>query len=150
MERLTRLDSAICIVSGPPILVAFAWLVLMAASAIAGRHPIWNVEPRNLAEAAAFRDGGDVVRRSQRGEDVNRAGDVRPGIILPDPATLTPLEAAAGAREREMVQLLFDLGATLDAKGWQRAWCISNEPEVRELLESHRPADARNDCGPRP
>jgi hypothetical protein len=149
VERVTRLDRAVWIVSGPPILVAIAWLLLLAASAVTGRHPIWNLEPRNLAEAAAFRDGGDVVRRIQDGEHINQPSEVRAGIILPDAATMTPLEAAAGAREREMVQLLFDLGATVDANVWQRAWCISNEPDVRALLESHRPVDALNECGDR-
>ena len=150
MGRLTRADWAIRAVSIPPILGVIGWLGVLAVSAITGRHPILDTRARNVAEAAAFRDGGEVVRRAGRGEDLNRAAEVRGGFVGPQAATMVPIEAAAAARDREIVQLLFDLGAAPDAVTWQRAWCASDEPEVRMLLDAHRPAGARDECGDRP
>ena len=146
MDRLIRLDPLVALVSIPPILLAIAWLAILAIAGITGRDPIWNLQPRNLSEAAAFRDTGAVVRRIEAGEDPNRPGEVRPGPILPESATLTPVEAAAASRHFEMVQLLIDLGASLDANVWQRAWCISDASEVRSVLASHRPAGAAENC----
>ena len=57
-------------------------------------------------------------------EDPDRPGEVRAGVIVPDAATLTPVEAAAVSGHAEMLQLLIDLGASLDANAWQRAWCV--------------------------
>ena len=146
MDRLTRFDPLAALVAIPPILAAIAWLAVLAIGGLAGRHPIWNLEPRNLAEAVAFRDAGAVIRRVDAGEDPDRPAEVRARVILPESATLTPLEAAAASRQAEMVQLLLELGASLDANVWQRAWCISNEPGVRSVLASHRPAGAAEDC----
>lgn len=146
MDRVSRLDPLVALVSGSPILAAIAWLAVLAIADITGRHPIWNLEPHNLPEAVAFRDVGAVVRRIEAGEDPNRPAEVRPGVILPEPATLTPLEAAAASRQAEMIQLLLDLGASVDANVWQRAWCLSNEPGVRAVLEAHRPPGALDNC----
>ena len=97
-------------------------------------------------EAAAFRDAGAVVRRIDAGEDPNRPGEVRARVIFPESTTLTPIEAAAVSRQAEMIQLLLDLGASLDANVWQLAWCISDEPGVRSVLALHRPAGTVDDC----
>ena len=137
---------SVTIVSLPPILTFAGWMAMLAVTAVTGRHPIWNLEPRNLPEAVAFRDAAAVLRRVERGEDLNRAGDVRAGVVLPETASLTPVEVAAAARQGEMVQLLLDLGASPDAIVWQRAWCISDASAVREVLEAHRPAGATEDC----
>ena len=136
----------VALVSLPPILTFAGWMAMLAVTAVAGRHPIWNLEPRNLPEAVAFRDAAAVVRRVERGEDPNRAGDVRAGAVLPEATSLTPVEVAAAARQGEMVQLLLDLGASPDRSVWQRAWCISDASAVREVLEAHRPAGATEDC----
>ena len=146
MDRLTRLDPLVAFVAVPPILVTIAWLAVLAIGGLTGRHPIWNLQPDNLAEAVAFRDAGAVIRRIDAGEDPDRPAEVRANVILPEAATLTPIEAAAASRQAEMILLLLDLGASLDANVWQRAWCISNEPGVRSVLTSHRPADAAEDC----
>lgn len=141
----TRL--AAVLVSTPPLLIALAWLATLLLSALTGEHPLWSDHPRNLSEAAAFRDAGAVVRRVARGEELNRAAEVRAGVVLDEAAVLTPLEAAAASRERAMVQLLFDLGVSLNAAEWQRAWCISTASSVQELLDSRRPDGAMKDCG---
>lgn len=146
MDRVTRLDSLVALVAVPPILVTIAWLAILAIGGLTGRHPIWNLQPRNLAEAVAFRDAGAVIRRIDAGEDPDRPAEVRASVILPESATLTPIEAAAASRQAEMILLLLDLGASLDATVWQRAWCISNEPGVQSVLASNRPVDAADDC----
>ena len=136
----------VALVSLPPILTFAGWMAILAVTAVTGRHPIWNLDARNLPEAVAFRDAAAVVRRVERGEDPNRAGDVRAGAVLPEATSLTPVEVAAAARQGEMVQLLLDLGASPDRSVWQRAWCISDASAVREVLEAHRPAGATEDC----
>ncbi len=134
------------LVSLPPILAFTWWTAMLAIAAVTGRHPIWSLEPRSLPEAVAFRDAAAVVRRIDSGDDPNRAAEVRAGVVLDDTVSLTPIEAAAAARHREMVQLLLDLGASPDATVWQRAWCISDASAVREVLRAHRPPGAMEDC----
>ena len=133
------------IVAVPPIAGAVAWLGVLIASAVAA-HPIWPMEAANLSEAAALRDAAAVVRRVDAGEDVNRPAQVRARLVLDDAAVLTPLEAAAGARDEAVAELLFDLGATPDADVWNRAFCISDADRVRSVLQAHRPAGAVEDC----
>ena len=53
---------------GPVIAVAVPGVLLIAATALMlmglpfGIDPLWRVEPLTLAEAAALRDNGEVVR----------------------------------------------------------------------------------------
>jgi hypothetical protein len=146
MAQLNKLDPTVATVAIPPILGAIAWLVVLAMTGVSGQHPIWDLQPRNLAEAAAFRDSGAVVRRVAAGEDPNRPGEVRAGVIRPVSTTLVPIAAAAAIREAGMVQLLLDLGASPDADAWQRAWCISDAADVRSLLALHRPEGTLEEC----
>ena len=134
------------LVAVPPIGVALAWMAALVVAGATGTDPIWNVTPRNLAEAAAFRDGGAVVRFFEAGHDLNQSSEVRGGIVLRGTAMLTPVEAAAAARQREMLQVLLDLGASPDASVWHRAYCISDADSVRDLLASNRPPGAVEDC----
>ena len=140
--------SAIVLVSVPPALVAVAWLTLLTVSWTTGEHPIWSATPRNLTEAVALRYGAAVVRFVEHGEDPNRAGEIRRDLLPTQAKTLTPVEAAAGARDRDMLVVLIELGAVFDAPLWQRAWCISNAADVRQLLETYRPPGADDYCDP--
>lgn len=133
----------------PPLCAGALWVALLAVAGLTGQHPIWTLQPRNLSEAAAFRDGAAVVRRVQAHEDLDRPEEVRARVVLSTAAMLTPLEAAAATRERGMVQLILDLGASPDAAVWQRAYCISDSDEVRELLEASRPPGAQDECADR-
>jgi len=146
MDRVTASDRLWMLVAVPPALTAVAWISALAITAITGTHPIWTLVPRNLAEAAAFRDGGAVVRLVNEGHDINAAGEVRGGVVKDETLMLTPIEAAAAARQREMVQVLLELGAAPDPAVWQRAYCISDADSVRELLRSTRPPGAVDDC----
>jgi hypothetical protein len=130
----------------PPIAAFVYWAGVLAIAGATGKHPVWTVEPRNLPEALALRDAGAVVRLVEDGANPNEAAEVRGRIIQREHEILTPIEAAAASRQRELVQLLLDLGAVPDAVVWQRAWCISDAPGVRELLQAHRPPGAPEDC----
>jgi hypothetical protein len=145
MDRIT-VGKIWLLAAVPPLLTAVAWIGALAVTAVTGTHPIWTLTARNAAEAAAFRDAGAVVRFVKAGHDINAAGQVRGGIIRSDTALMTPVEAAAAARQREMLQVLLDLGATPDALVWQRAYCISDADSVRDLLEANRPPGATDDC----
>jgi hypothetical protein len=133
------------IVAVPPVCVGVLWVSVLAIAGITGTHPIWDLQPRNLAEAAAFRDGAAVVRFAAY-DDINKASEVRGNVIGVATGPLTPIEAAAASRAREMVQLVLDQGASPDAVVWRRAFCISDADDVRAVLAEHRPPDARDDC----
>lgn len=145
MGRVGRTDTAVALVSLPVVVLAIGWLAALVLAA-GGPHPIWTVEPRNPAEAAAFRDGGTLVRATWTSEDLNAAGEVRPDIISARTLTITPLEAAVRAGRSEMVRLLFDLGVRPDAGSWTSAWCQAESDEIRTILEAYRPAGAGTAC----
>lgn len=137
------------LVSAPVVALAIGWLAMLALASN-GAHPIWDLQPRNLAEAAAFRDGGAIVRRVWSGDDPSAPGEVRPGFISRMPVTLTPIEAAAQARRPELVRLLLDAGARLDAMSWSRVWCGADDADIRTILTPYRPQGAARECGEPP
>ena len=146
---MTRSDWAAVLTTLPVATLALGWLGVLAISAT-GLHPIWDIRPRNLPEAAAFRDGGTVVRRVWRGERATTPAEVRAGVIADEPVTATAIEAAVDARRPEIVQLLLDLGATFDASSWNSAWCDTEDSDIRAVLAAHRPPDAPGDCAEDP
>jgi hypothetical protein len=114
-----------------------------------GVDPVWNVEPLTLPEAAALHDNGEAVRLIMRGADPNKADAVRANFARNQAATLTPLEAAVAIRRADMVQVLLDNGASLDAGTWTRLFCFANvvdAGEVRTLLNEQRPEHASDSC----
>ena len=130
-----------------------ALLIVATAAMLAGLpfgiDPLWHVEPLTLPEAAALRDNGEVVRLIDLGEDPNRAGPVRPDILRNDAVVLTPLEAAVGARRADMVDLLFENGAVMNAAMWTRLICFAGRVDagdVKDVLDAHRPAGASDAC----
>ncbi len=146
LDRLRKLDPFSTLVALPPVVGVIVWLGALALAGATGTHPVWNLQPHNLAEAAAFQDSGALVRMVNAGEDPDRPAEVRGGVTLSAPATLYPIEAAAASREATMVQLLLDVGASPDAHAWQRAWCISDAQSVRDLLALYRPQGALTEC----
>jgi hypothetical protein len=93
-----------------PVLLAIARAGMLAAAA-AGGHPFWQIEPLNLAEAAALRDGGEVARLLGAGADPTVAYTVRRGFLRPRAMTVTPLEAARAAGRPDIEALLIEAGA---------------------------------------
>lgn len=137
--------AALCV---PGALLILATAVMLVGLPL-GADPLWYVEPLTLSEAAALRDYGEVVRLIEGGEDPNRAGPVRPDVLRNDAQELTPLEAAVGARRADMVELLLENGAEMDAATWTRLTCFTavvDADEVRVVLEPHRPAGASDAC----
>ena len=141
MRRATRAD----LLAAPVIVAAVAWAALIAWFAV-GPHLLWPFEPRNVSEAAAGRDGAAIVRMVRAGADLNSPAVVRPGLISSTPVRLAPIVAAAAARREEIVQLLIEFGARVDADTWNEAWCISDASDVRARLEPVRPDGALADC----
>ena len=114
-----------------------------------GVDPMWYVEPVTLPEAAALRDNGEVMRLIGLGADPNKAGTVRPNFAHNEAQVLTPLEAAVGIQRADMVELLLESGARLDAATWTRLICFADvvkAGDVRALLEERRPQDASAMC----
>ena len=129
--------------------------LLIAATAVMliglplGADPLWAVEPITLSEAAALRDNGEVVRLIDSGVDVNGTSAVRPDILSAHSLVMTPIEAAVAAERADMVELLLEQGARMDAALWTRLMCFSASVEaddVRALLEPRRPEDAVEHC----
>ena len=114
-----------------------------------GIDPLWRVEPLTLAEAAALRDNGEVVRLIQSGHDPNKPGTVRAELLRNDAQVVTPLEAAVGIDRPDMVETLLENGATLDAATWTHLMCFAASIEADEsieFLEPRRPAGASTAC----
>jgi hypothetical protein len=82
-------------------------------------HPFWLWEPMNLAEAAAARDRGEVVRLIAEGQDPNATYRVRRGMVQRSAVLMTPMAAALAARRDEIVEILLDAGARPHTPGEQ-------------------------------
>ena len=139
----------------PVIAVAIPGTVLTLATALMliglpfGLDPLWRVEPLTLAEAAALRDNGEVVRLIEAGADPNAPATVRAEFLRNDALTVTPLEAAVGSDRVDIAQVLLDHGARLDAATWTRLMCFATAIEADEsqsFLEPLRPDGASLAC----
>ena len=139
----------------PLIAVALPGAALILATAVMlaglmfGADPLWRVEPLTLAEAAALRDNGEVVRLIDAGEDPNAPATVRAEFLRNDPLTITPLEAAVGSDRVDIMEVLLEHGARLDPPIWNRLMCFATAIEAdesRALLEQRRPEGATLAC----
>ena len=135
---------AVALIVAPVGALAFVWLLLVVARPV--EHPLFGLSPRNLSEAAAFRDGAAIVRRVSAGENPGAPGEVRGGFISREPVAVTPIEAAARVARAEIVRVLIDLGTPLDAVTWRRAWCSTDDSGVRAELTGVRPPDTPAEC----
>ena len=139
----------------PVLALALPGTLLIVATAVMllglplGLDPLWRVEPLTLAEAASLRDNGEVVRLIHAGEDPNKAGTVRAELLRNDAQVVTPLEAAVGIDRPDMIEVLLDNGAVLDATTWTHLMCFATAIEADEaidFLEQRRPGDAATAC----
>ena len=74
---------------------------------------------------------------------------MRAEFLRNDPLIVTPLEAAVGADRVDMMEVLLENGAVLDAATWTRLMCFATAIEAdepRALLEQRRPDDASLAC----
>ena len=111
------------------------------------RSLFWPVVSLNISEAAAMRDVAEVVRRVERGENVNESHPIRPEVIAGPAVVLTPVEAAVEAGDEHMLQVLFTEGATLDERAWTNLRCGTDRDGIRAVLDAHRPS-AKWECQP--
>ena len=123
----------------PPILVVVGWLVVLHVLGEYGPAPHLEDAAGHLRKPRRSTTAPTSSAASRAERIRNVAGEIRAGILASHAMTLRPLEAAAAAREREMVELLLELGGDLDAPLWHRAWCISDVSSVRDALDVHRP-----------
>ena len=131
---------------GSLLVISSIWLLAVLPM---GVDRLWRHEPLTLAEAAALRDTGEIVRLISRGEDPNAAGMVRAEFLRHDAAIVTPLEAAVAVDRLDVLEVLLDNGATLDAATWARLTCFAaaiDADEARSFLQERRPAGAADSC----
>ena len=131
----------------PASLLALAVLILLAA--VVGYRPLWATRNTTLAEAARGGDTATVFRMLGAGSDPNLAERVVALEGRPEPAVLTPLEAAVESRQVEVVQLLMKTGARASESDRQKLACLAiavDAPEVGAYLRSTMPPSATPDC----
>jgi hypothetical protein len=114
-----------------------------------GFDPLWHAESLTLPEAAALRDTGEVVRLIANRENPDAPGPVRANILRSEPVVVTPLEAAVAADRPEVIEVLLDQGASLDAPTMVRLVCFARRVEADDagaFLLAQRPDDAPGSC----
>ncbi len=130
-----------CSVAAP----AAALLVLLGAIAVAstaGSDLLWRPPSVSTAEAAALGDAGTVVARLEAGEAPDTPGPVIYAFRFGRVVTITPLEAAIAARRPEIVRLLVDHSARIDASNVTRLRCFAERGKDREIIAELERHDA--------
>jgi hypothetical protein len=130
-----------------PALVAVAVSASIVVTAATGDPLFWRGGSLTLSEAAALRDHGELVRLIAAGSDPNAVYPLRAGVLAA--RSLTPLEAAVGARRAEIVELLTLHGATIDAETWRRLHCFAIQTgaaDVVQALDRYRPPGTDASC----
>ena len=118
----------------PGIVVAVATGLSGLASLAIDRPLILAAVPASLAEAAGNRDAAEVMLRLERGEDVNRAVEIRIPQRFDNPITLTPLEAAVASERTYMIRLMLDHGAVMDGTTLRRLRCFAERRKDRGTI----------------
>lgn len=142
-ERRRR---AAAVATGLPGLMVASACGISVLLAMVGVDTLWPRTELNLAEAAAVRDAAEVVRLMERGDSLVTSWPVRAGLVGESATSLTPLEAAIASRDRNMIDLLYDAGAQLDAAQWVLIRCAADIQEVMDALDARQPADASLEC----
>lgn len=136
-------------VAVPAILLILAEAVVMVGAAFTGTNLRVPNVVLNLSEAVAVRDGAEMMRLLERGDDPNTRRLVREGLLEGRAVEATPLEAAISIRRSELIGLLYANGAAPDAASWQRLVCYAeqqNFDDVAEVLMAHRPSGVETMC----
>lgn len=119
--------------AAPPLAVVVASAVLMLLGGVE-RNPFWPRQQITMAEAAALRDPGTVVRLIESGVDPNGPMAVRPGVLDDRGHHMTPAEAAILADRSEVMAVLVARGARADEER-VRSWaCLAAAAAKRETL----------------
>lgn len=116
-----------------PMLAVLAGSAAVAAGWAVGAEPFWPVHDLTLSEAAAVRDGAEVLRLIEMGHDPNRRWPVREDIIDGERHDITPLEAAILIRRLQVVEILVRNGVTLTPAQRQELVAKSREHEAADI-----------------
>ena len=135
------------------LLIAAPCIVLASISAwwtlgLAAGGGLWPSDDVTLAEAVATRNNAEALRLIQRGEDPNRAGRVRDGLLTNGYAVdMLPVEAAVAAQRADGLRMLLANGATVDQHELTVLRCLEqsrHDSGVREILDAR--ASGEPDC----
>ena len=116
---------------------ALVWLVgaaVVLAATLGGYRALAAPTDLTMSEAAALRDGAEVLRQIQHGVDPNVAVRVRPGVVGDSEQVMTALEAAIAGRHVEIVELLAAHGASLDAARASALLCLARDREATDII----------------
>jgi hypothetical protein len=116
---------------------ALAWLVgaaIVLLASLAGYRALAAPADFTLSEAAALRDGAEVLRQIGAGRDPSARAVVRPGVLSDPEYLITPLEAATAARHTEVVQLLLRRGAVLNDANMVVLFCLAQDTKATGIL----------------
>ena len=144
-DRMRRVLAACA--AAPPLVALAINVAILIPGAAGGTPPFWRGGALTLSEAAALHDQGELVRLIAAGSDPNARYALRPGVLAA--RSLTPLEAAVGARRAEVVDLLMLHGATMDANNWTRLHCLAIQTGASDMVETvdrYRPNVAGASC----
>jgi hypothetical protein len=132
-----------------PGVVLAGWTALLLLGATIGSHPLWRVEPLNLSEAAAMRDGATVVQLIASGEDPYARRPVRADLLFNDRAELTPIEAAIAGGRTEIVEVILFSSPRPSPAEWTRLRCLSElegARNINDVLDRYRPEQTPLAC----
>lgn len=145
MTRPTALVAAATAMPCVVLAIVSGWWF---AAGLAGGG-LWPPDDVTLAEAVATRNTAEALRLIEHGADLNAPSRVRAGLLTSNyDVSVTPLEAAVGAKRADVLRMLLANGATVDAARLQVLLCYERERSdsgVRELLEA-RAGNVHPDC----
>ena len=131
---------------------ALLWLAAVGAImiiALVGYRVLAAPADLTLSEAAAIRDGAEVLRQMRAGADPDAPGRIRRGIIRDQEYLMTPLEAATAARHLEVLQLLVRNGAAVNESNFPVLFCLAQESDATDIisfLQEHAPSGVVFEC----
>ncbi len=133
----------------PALVLIVIEATLMVGVAVTGTNLRLPDVSLNLAEAVAVRDGAEMMRLLEGGEDPSRRQSVREGLLEGKVVQATPLEAAVSIRRTELVDTLYAHGASADQESWRRMVCFATRQESNDivaLLKAHAPSAVEATC----
>jgi hypothetical protein len=126
----------------PPLLVATAWVLIIAGGERAGHRPFAAPRYRNSAEAAAAGDAATMLRMLRLGDNATWVHQVRPDLISSAIVRVSTLEAALWSRHPEMVRALDREGAIVGSEQRHELACLARDLDMPEVADHLAPGAA--------
>lgn len=118
-----------------PFVPAFLATIAVLILGLAGVHPLWPAVDLTLSEAAALKDRAMVVRLVEDGDNPDARRRVRAGVLKSYELEITPLEAAVGARQLDIVQLLVMRGARVEGQTGVILRCFAAQERAQDIVQ---------------